>query len=194
MNFFLELSNTTFESLSTSSRIVCVKVNFVFHRKIRWRKKHCAWHCWTWRNAFLLVPQQETMYVQIPTNSILDYCKGSNALLLKRCLPGLPGQLLFGGMLRQGADATAKKNHPPPAWSWYDFFANLFCECVLVTSAVRRYITFSRSLSTTKCLLQSTYQRCQNLPTSCSMRSKIAYGHYEDPLPELAASRLPRVL
>ena len=42
------------------------------------------------KDAFLLVPQQETMFVKIPSWIVSMSEDGSNAWLLKRCLPSLP--------------------------------------------------------------------------------------------------------
>ena len=62
------------------------------------------------KDAFLLVPQQETMFVKIPSWIVSMSEDGSNAWLLKRCLPG-------------------QRN---AALRWYDFFANLCRECGMV--------------------------------------------------------------
>ena len=59
-------------------------------------------------DAVLLVPQQETVYVKIPSWIVALSKDGSNAWLLKRCLPGQRNATLC----------------------WYDFFANLCRECV----------------------------------------------------------------
>ena len=60
------------------------------------------------KDAVLLVPQQETVYVKIPSWIVALSKDGSNAWLLKRCLPGQRNATLC----------------------WYDFFANLCRECV----------------------------------------------------------------
>lgn len=105
---FFQLSNMAFESLSTSPRIVCVKEKLWFSSRHPVEKKTLCLTVLDVTDAVLLVPQQETVYVKIPSWIVALSKDGSNAWLLKRCLPGQRTATLC----------------------WYDFFANLCRECV----------------------------------------------------------------